>query len=354
MFQSNGLFYLMDKKIKYEKVLVATGGKPNKLPVFDRLPQDKVLTIRSLDDFERLYELAEKGKNITIIGGGFLGSELAVALANKGKGSNLKINQVFREDGNMSAVLPKYLTKWTTKRVSEEGVDVKPNSLVQSATLTKDDKISLKLNNDNSLETDYVVLATGISPNVDIARKSGLEVDSLLGGIIVNAELESRSNVFAAGDATSYHDIKLGRRRIEHYDHACQSGRLAGKNMVGIEKKPYLHQPFFWSDLGSNISYEAVGIVDSSLNTVGVWAKMNNDEETNEYNKGAVFYTPIGQKKIVGVLMWNIFGTIPNARDLIGREYKDIEELAGLFDVHEEKNQQPITPTPFSSPTTNI
>ncbi len=80
---------------------------------------------------------------------------------------------------------------------------------------------------------DRVVLATGLSPNTDVATKSGLEIDNVRGGIMVNAELEARSNVFAAGDATSYHDINLGRRRVEHHDHAIMSGKQAGENMVG-------------------------------------------------------------------------------------------------------------------------
>jgi apoptosis-inducing factor 1 len=87
-----------------------------------------------------------------------------------------------------------------------------------------------------------------LNPNISLAENSGLEIDPKLNGIVVNAELEARSDVFAAGDCTSFHDIALGRRRVEHYDHAVESGRLAGLNMTGA-KKPYTHQSMFWSNV---------------------------------------------------------------------------------------------------------
>lgn len=80
-----------------------------------------------------------------------------------------------------------------------------------------------------------------------------------------------------AGDCACFYDTKLGRRRVEHHDHAVVSGRLAGENMTGAAK-PYWHQSMFWSDLGPDVGYEAIGIVDSSLPTVGVFAKATSDD----------------------------------------------------------------------------
>ena len=178
-----------------------------------------------------------------------------------------------------------------------EGINVISKSLVTDI-LPRENGVTLVLKNGKTLDVDHVVVAVGIDANMDLARKAGLEVDERRGGIVVNSELESRRNVFAAGDASSYHDIALGRRRVEHYEHAIVSGKVAGENMTGA-RKPYKHQPMFWysqllpfslllpsfqketqtwashrrSDLGPKIGYEAVGIVDSSLVTVGVWAK---------------------------------------------------------------------------------
>ncbi len=67
-----------------------------------------------------------------------------------------------------------------------------------------------------------------------------------LGGYLVNAELQARNSIWVAGDAACFYDIKLGRRRVEHHDHAVVSGRLAGENMSGSAAKPYLHQSMFW------------------------------------------------------------------------------------------------------------
>ena len=81
-----------------------------------------------------------------------------------------------------------------------------------------------------------MVVAVGADANTELAEVSELEVDPSLGGYLVNSELEARSNVWVAGDAACFYDIKLGRRRVEHYDNAVISGRLAGDNMTGSGK----------------------------------------------------------------------------------------------------------------------
>lgn len=93
---------------------------------------------------------------------------------------------------------------------------------------------------------DHVVVAVGLEPNVQLASKSGFEIDPKLGGYVVNAELQARNSIWVAGDAACFYDIKLGRRRVEHHDHAVVSGRLAGENMSGKASKPYWHQSMFW------------------------------------------------------------------------------------------------------------
>lgn len=92
---------------------------------------------------------------------------------------------------------------------------------------------------------DHVVVAVGLEPNTELAESSGLELSSVHGGFLVNAELEARTNLWVAGDAACFYDTRLGRRRVEHHDHAVVSGRLAGENMTGAHK-PYGHQSMFW------------------------------------------------------------------------------------------------------------
>lgn len=120
-------------------------------------------------------------------------------------------------------------------------------------------------------------MAVGVEANTSLAKESNLEIDPEQGGFLVNAELEARSNLWVAGDVACFYDVKLGRRRIEHHDHAVISGRLAGENMTGA-RKPYLHQSMLWSDLGPEVGFEAIGIIDSTLETVGVFAKATEQD----------------------------------------------------------------------------
>ncbi|KAF9434619.1 Apoptosis-inducing factor 1, mitochondrial [Entomortierella beljakovae] len=368
------------KTLKYGKVLLATGGIPKTLPVLKGAGDDKVTTFRSVEDFRKLHGLVKsENKKIVVVGGGFLGSELAVALSQYGRDKNVKVTQVFPEDGNMGLVFPRYLSKWTTSQVEQEGVIVKPTSRIAS-TKAIDNQVELTLENGEKILADHIVVAVGIEANVELAKKAGLELDETRGGVVVNAELQARRNVYCAGDMTSFHDITLGRRRVEHYDNAILGGRVAGQNMASDNlHKTYKHQSMFWSDLGPHIGYEAVGILDSKLSTVSIWTKKPTTptveepakseetkaetpssatsskegkreratatplpaevikvEDKEKYNKGLVLY--LKDKKIVGLLMWNNFGKVEDARKILGQIYdtEKVEALVKPFGIHEE------------------
>ncbi|EDW03868.1 putative apoptosis-inducing factor 1, mitochondrial isoform X2 [Drosophila grimshawi] len=356
-------------QIGYDVCLIATGCAPKNLPMFhDTAPsvREKVMVYRTPDDFDRLRRYAKEKRSITIVGNGFVGSELACSLAHYSRHNNGgKIYQVFPEKGNMSRVLPNYLSTWTTRKVQAQGVCVIPEASIKSAT-RDDSQLKLELNNGMSVLSDIVVVCVGCSPNTAMAGPSKLEVDRTLGGFVVNAELEARRNLYVAGDACCFYDPLLGRRRVEHHDHSVVSGRLAGENMTGA-KKPYQHQSMFWSDLGPEIGYEGIGLVDSSLPTVGVFAlpspndkrAVNHTEavvdttssdrvkiigdgtemscdpsEEPNYGKGVIFY--LQNDKIVGILLWNLFNRIGLARTIISQntDYEDLNEVAKLFDIH--------------------
>lgn len=350
--------------IKYSKCLIATGGTPRNHSVIKAVPEmdDKTTLFRSAEDFIKLNKLTDEVKSVTIVGGGFMGSELACALAHKAKSNGMEVNQVFSHAGNMGQVLPEYLTKWTTEKVKAEGVNVIAESKVDGAAV-EDDKVKLTLNSGKELVTDHVIVASGLEVDTGLAESAGIEVDDNLGGYKVNAELQARSNIWVAGDASCFYDPKLGRRRVEHHDHAVVSGRLAGENMTGGQKL-YTHQSMFWSDLGPEVGYEAIGIVDSSLPTVGVFAKATEDDTpkaaaeralqneeglpqpaeatpkklSEDFGKGVVFYLREKDEKVVGILLWNIFGRMPLARKIIRDQqaYEDYSELAKLFKIHNE------------------
>ncbi|XP_054743148.1 putative apoptosis-inducing factor 1, mitochondrial isoform X2 [Anastrepha obliqua] len=358
-------------EIGYDECLIATGCTPKNLDVFlHAIPgvREKVMMYRSPDDFERLKQYADEKKSITILGNGFTGSELACSLANYAKNKKVKIYQIFPESGNMSRVLPDYLSKWTTAKMESMGVCVIPETSVKDAQ-RDETLLKLSLSNGKSLLTDVVVVCVGCEPNTKLATTSGLETDSNIGGFVVNAELEARRNLFVAGDASCFYDPLLGRRRIEHHDHSVVSGRLAGENMVG-KKKAYTHQSMFWSDLGPEVGYEGIGLVDASLPTVAVFAlstpnperrsdnltekavveggdggktvTVNTEapdvkcdpNEADEYGRGVIFY--MKDDKIVGILLWNLFNRIGLARTIINqnKKYDDLNEVAKLFEIH--------------------
>lgn len=139
------------KEISYNKCLIATGSIPKTLKLYDEANQEiknKFSVFRSITDFENLLEELNTVKSIAIIGGGFLGSELAASLAYRGKKNGVKIYQIFKEKGNMGKVLPKYLSQWTTKKVKSEGVEVVTETEIKSCTLEDNGKkVNLILNN---------------------------------------------------------------------------------------------------------------------------------------------------------------------------------------------------------------
>eukprot|EP00834_Sanchytrium_tribonematis_P000538 NODE_10_length_61504_cov_0.956502.p10 type:complete len:498 gc:universal NODE_10_length_61504_cov_0.956502:14454-15947(+) len=277
------------QEIQYEQLLIATGSKPNHLQFDIPSSNSMISTFRNLDDYTSLRKLAEHKKNVIIIGGGFLGSELAVGLTNIGN----EVNQIFPEEGNLGLILPSYLSQFCKNEVEKLNVKVHSNALVKNLS-TDQGKVIATLNNDKKIIGDHCIVCVGAKPDVELAKMSGLEID-INGGILVNSELSAKSNIFAAGDCISFFDKTLGRRRIEHYDHAVQSGYVAGLNMSGSNKS-YDYQPMFWSDLGSNVSFEAVGKLSSKLETKSFW---NVSEK--EFDKGVVFY--IDNSKIGSYLL---------------------------------------------------
>jgi NADPH-dependent 2,4-dienoyl-CoA reductase/sulfur reductase-like enzyme len=281
----------------YERLLLATGGRPRRLP----FGGDEVIYFRTLDDYRRLRALAEEDARFLMIGGGFIGSEIAAALAING----CSVTMVFPEPGIGARIFPAELSAFVTDYYRAQGVEVLAGTTVTSIervneTMRVATEVGL------ILEANVVIAGLGIEPRVQLAADAGLPVDD---GIVVDdrGRVDGQERVFAAGDVARFPEAALGgARRVEHEDHAKSHGRRVGANMAGADE-PYNHLPFFYSDLFDH-GYEAVGELDSRLRTVADLSEPGGE--------GTVYYLD-GEGRPRGVLLWNVLGRVDAARELI-------------------------------------
>jgi NADPH-dependent 2,4-dienoyl-CoA reductase/sulfur reductase-like enzyme len=279
------------KEYEWEKLLLATGARPREIP-----GAEGVVWLRTLDDYRVVREKATEGARFVVIGGGFIGSEIAAALV----GAGAHVTMVFPEPGIGFRLFPAGLAEFLVGYYREKGIDVLAGETVAAASGT-----SVTLGDGRVLEADGVVAGLGVIPDTELAEAAGLEIED---GIVVDeyGRASGRDDVFAAGDVARFPVAALGiSMRIEHEDHANTHGRVVGANMAGADIV-YDHLPFFYSDL-FELGYEAVGLVDSRLEAVESW------EEPNR--KGVVTYVEDGHPR--GVLLWNVWDKLDEARALI-------------------------------------
>ena len=280
----------------YDRLLLATGGKPRTLAD----APDGIVYFRTLDDYRRLRDETGEGKSAIVIGGGFIGSELAAALATNGA----KVTMLFPDAGIGAKLFPAGLAEFLNDYYREHGVEVLAGELVQS--VSRNGAFTVTTKRGRELEADVVVAGLGIEPRTELATEAGLPADN---GIPVDerGRVNGREDVFAAGDVARFPATALGTEvRVEHEDHAKSHGAAVGANMAGADE-PYDHLPFFYSDL-FDLGYEAVGEVDSRLDTVEAWAEPNR--------KGVVAYVD-NEGKPRGFLLWDVWGKVDAATGLI-------------------------------------
>ncbi len=286
------------KEYKYEKLLLATGGSARRLPDAD----ESVIYFRTATDYRKLRALCERGSDFVVIGGGFIGSEMAAALAMNGK----RVTMIFPSDGIGSRVYPPALVAFLNSYYQEKGITLLASETVKSVR-TIDGKTIVTTGKGVEIAADGVVAGLGIQPNTGLAEQAGLKVDN---GIVVDELLRtSDHDIYAAGDVANFYSAALDKRmRVEHEDNANVMGEMAGRNMAG-QSDIYSHQPYFYSDL-FDLGYEAVGELDSSLDIVEDWKE--------PFRKGVIYYLRDGCVR--GVLLWNTWGQVAAATQLIAEK----------------------------------
>ncbi len=285
--------------VEYERLLLATGGKPRLLDV-PGADHEQVHYFRSLEDYLMLESRLDRLQHVLVLGGGFLALELAAALRHAGK----EVTLVYPHEYPLQRALPRDLGMFVADYYRQQGVETVSNETIlefqgQGGLLIG------RTRSGDMITTQTALVAIGIDPNVDLAEAAGIEVGN---GIEVDEHgRTSDPHVFAAGDVAEFPYLALGRRaRVEHWDHAVQHGRTVGANMAGAIK-PYANIPLMYSDF-FDLGWEAVGDLDASLDVEAVWQE--------PMRAGVLFY--LSEDVIRGVLLWGVFERVPWARALIG------------------------------------
>ena len=298
---------------RYQKLLLATGGVPRTLPI----PGGDLAGIcyfRTLDDYLKLRKGSAEGKKAVVIGGGFIGSEIAAALAiNK-----VEVTMIFPEPYLVSRVYPEYLGRALLNLFRSRGVNVLANER-PSAFSQEGDRFTTHTASGTKIGSNMVIVGIGIAPSLDLPRRAGLQTAN---GVIVDEYLQaSLPGIYAAGDIAFFPYQALGKQtRVEHWDNALNQGKRAGLNMAGGHK-PYDYMPYFFSDL-FEFGYEAVGEVDAQLETFADWQKENDT--------GVIYY--LKDDRVRGAMMCNVWDKVEAARELIRRNARVTREsLRGMI-----------------------
>ena len=293
---------------RYRRLLLATGATPRRLP----FAGERVIDFRTLDDYLALRRYATTGAHIAVVGGGFIGSEVAASLASNG----CRVTMLFPGKAIGAGRYPPTLSHFLDAYYRERGVALRPGVKAVDGRAGKD-SVEIALSDGTTITADAVVAGLGVTPNATLAEEAGLNVDN---GIVVDDRLRSSdADIFAAGDVANFHNPALAvRLRVEHENAAISMGHHAGRVMAGADDA-YTTLPYFYSDL-FDLGYEAVGLLDDRLDMVEQW--------TTPYREGVVYYLDDG--RVRGALLWNTWGQVDAARELIAeRGPFDVESVRG-------------------------
>lgn len=287
----------LGERYRYERLLLATGSAPRRLAIGG----DRVLHLSAMADFERLR--AHPGHCAVVLGGGYVGTELAAALAAEGR----DVTMVFPESGLGARRWPSELSHHVTEVFEARGVRLLRGHAVARVEAHDGGRVVVRTNGGAEVLAELVVAGLGTQPRTALAEAAGLAVAD---GIEVDESLRtSAPDVYAAGDVARVWSPALGERiRLEHAENAASMGRAAGAAMAGEEVR--------WSELPSwgssffGASYRAVGKLDARMETVTEWRR--------PYREGAVYYLEHGRVK--GVLLWGMGDEVEAARALIRRQ----------------------------------
>ena len=287
---------------EYDQLLIATGSSNRHLVINGQtiLPQENIIYLRDFEESHSLKEKMNKAKNITIIGGGFIGLEIASSAVQKGK----NITVLERAEQLMGRVIPLKIANLIQEKHESMGTKINLNVEIKNIE-QKNDAFTIHYNNETLL-SDLIIIGVGSKPNTEIFQNTSLKIDN---GILTDEfSATSIEDVFAAGDVSSfYHPFYQDHMRLESYKHAQNHGINAGKNLIGL-KTSYSQIPWMWSDQ-FNLNLQLTGIC--------------NDYETSVQRgstlEDGIIYFFLKNRKIMGACGLGVGGKIGRDIRLAGK-----------------------------------
>lgn len=237
-------------EIGFEKLIVATGARPRTLNI-PGADLGNVYYLRSLDDSKSIRRSAESVKRAVVVGGGFIGMEVAAVLAQK----SIEVTMVLNEERIWRRFFSPQMSAFFESYYAERGV-----RFVKSAKITEvrgtGTVSSIALSDGKSIPCEMVIAGIGVTPATEMLANSGLDVQD---GVMVNEYLKtSHADIYAAGDVANYKDVIFEKsRRVEHWDNAVSQGQYCARALMG-DRSPFRHVPYFFSDV-FDLSYEYWG-----------------------------------------------------------------------------------------------
>lgn len=226
--------------IDYDKLIIATGSRA-RVPPISNVEAAGVHCMRTLDDALKITDEMTAVKNLVVIGGGFIGLEMAAAARKLGK----KVSIIEFADRLMARVVSPQISEYYKSVHEEKGCEVLLNSAAKDIVVEEGKVSAVLLDSGERIEADMVVLGVGVMPNQELAQVAGIECE---GGIVIdNKGRTSNSNVYAIGDCTAQRRDDGSLLRLESVQNAVEMAKSAAADIMGLDK-PFVAAPWFWTD----------------------------------------------------------------------------------------------------------
>lgn len=248
---------LEDDTVLYDRLLLATGGKPRQLSSVSGYDLGNIFTLRTWTDADRILEAVKDVRQIVIVGASFIGMEAAAHVSKSANSEQVEITVVGQESVPFVAVLGKDIGRVFQETHEKNGVRFQLGTSVEAFEGENGKVSAVKLKNGTTLPADMVIIGIGVTPATDFLSDSGLELHPREKSVLVNAHLQtSDPNVYAAGDIARWQVNAQDTQRIEHWRTAQQQGMVAAYNMMGRTENINRRVPFFWtSQWGISLRY---------------------------------------------------------------------------------------------------